>query len=293
MPAGLGVPHSLLPFPGQSHLPKPPSPDTGHQPVPNPTGPTTAPSPWPDTGGLTGSGEPDPAFPPWHTLPVTLSCPSSVRPRCPQALAPGTKPAWGAFLPAHHPFPELSWLHEIGFSPPKPPPPWPFQPHCSQHKTPGGCGVGAHGQAPTGGSWGPTSTAQRQRFALMGTDPSAIGTPGWPCPFTRDGCCEPTRMPHGQDSHFGGADAACTDPSNISSSTTDPAEAGHHCPAGTLNPTPRGPTGSGMAAAPLLRHPNPFPSTSRFPTASALHRWPFNHCLQPLISDFPPALTPR
>lgn len=122
MPAGLGVPHSLLPFPGQSHLPKPPSPDTGHQPVPNPTGPTMAPSPWPDTGGLTGSGEPDLAFPSWHTLPVTLSCPSSVHPRCPQALAWGTKPAWGAFVPAHHPFPELSWLHEIGFSLPKPPP---------------------------------------------------------------------------------------------------------------------------------------------------------------------------
>lgn len=50
------------------------------------------------------------------------------------------------------------------------------------------------------------------RFALMGTDPSAIGTPGWPCPFNRDGGCEPTRMLHGQDSHFGGVDAACTRP---------------------------------------------------------------------------------
>lgn len=83
------------------------------------------------------------------------------------------------------------------------------------------------------------------------------------------------------------------DPSDISSSTTGPAEAGHHCPAGTLNPTLRGPTGSGMAATCLLGHPNPFPSSSRFPTVSALHRWPFNHRLQPLTSDFPPALTPR
>lgn len=102
MPARLGVPRSLLPFPGQSHLPKPPSPATGHQPVPNPRVPPRPSHPSRIPEAFIGLGEPDSAFPSRHTLPVTLSCPSSVYPRCPQALTLGTEPARGTFVPAHH-----------------------------------------------------------------------------------------------------------------------------------------------------------------------------------------------
>lgn len=82
--------------------------------------------------------------------------------------------------------------------------------------------------------------------------------------------------PRGCCGHFGEADATRTDPLGSSSSTTDP---GPRRPAGTL----RSPMGSGI----IFGHPHPFPCLpSCFPTASASLRWPFNHRLQPLLSDF-------